>query len=76
MNLGRRIMKKDKDYIHWNLWRLSIDWFTDSGDWFLYFRYWNPNNEFKGYNYKVFEIKFSSSGFMNSINYMNDRIKH
>jgi hypothetical protein len=54
-------MKKDKDFIHWRLWRYSIDWFTDCGDWFLYFRYWKPDKKHK---YDVSEIRFSSAGFM------------
>ena len=63
--IKRDCMKKDKDFISWKLWRFSIDWFTDNGEWFLYFRYWKPyHKSHKYYSFKISEIRFSSAGFM------------
>jgi hypothetical protein len=53
---------RDKDFIHWRLWRFSIDWFTDCNDWFLYLRYRKPHRSLRT---KVREIRFSSAGYMN-----------
>jgi transposase len=64
--LERSHMKKDKDFLHWKLGRFSIDWFTDCGDWFLYFRYWKPDKDYQFTSYLVTEIRFSSAGFMTS----------
>lgn len=69
-------MNKDKDYIHWKLWRYSVDWFTDNSEWFLYLRYWKPNNDIKNYKYEVSEVRFSSAGFMASSYYCQDHLKH
>lgn len=57
----------DKDYLRWKLWRFSIDWFIDSGDWFLYFRYNKPYHKLhRYYKFKIHEIRFSSAGFIKS----------
>ena len=56
----------DKQYINIDKWifhrGFQIDWFTDSGDWFVYLRYKVPLPHMK----EIFELRFSSAGFMKS----------
>lgn len=53
-----------KEYIHIQPWifhrGFELYWFSECGDWFVYLRYKVPLPHMQ----KIFEIRFSSAGFM------------